>query len=285
MEQRTYLGFSEKAGFYRLSYTEWGDRHNPDVLLCVPALNRNGRDFDFLAGRLSDRYRVICLDLVGRGQSDWFDDGASYSNNQYCHDINTLIAHLGVDHVDYLGASMGGMLGIFLAAQKKTPIRRLILNDVGPILPHDSVERIRRHALKENFFHTLDEADRFIRRIYKTFGIEDDNHWQHLVRHSIMPKGDGYTLAFDPRAARAVRWHLHLELGYWAEWNRLTCPILVLHGGESDILTDGILQHMKESPIPFDCHTFEGCGHVPNLMADHHLDVVDRWLTQTTNRP
>lgn len=277
MRQKYYQGFS-KEGFHPLAYTEWGHPENTNVLMCVPGFNRNSRDFDYLADYLSKDYRVVCPDLAGRGKSERLIQGRSYSNFQYLHDLTTLIARLDVREIDFLGSSMGGILGIFLASFHQSPIRRLILNDVGPILPRENVERIKRYALKESFFQTYDQGADFIRRAYKTFGIQDETHWTHFIAHSLTPKEDGYTLSFDPRVADTVTWHLDPDVGCFQQWDQIKCPILVLHGAESNILTPSILSAMGDRAVPFDYHAFNGCGHTPNLMQQDHMDVVAHWL-------
>ena len=119
------------AGLHRMAYTEWGEPDNPKVLVCVHGLTRSGRDFDFLAERLAGEYRVVCPDVVGRGRSDWLKNKALYGVPQYAADMVTLLARLNVDSVHWLGTSMGGLIGMALAAQENTPIARLVLNDVG----------------------------------------------------------------------------------------------------------------------------------------------------------
>ena len=134
------------AGLHRMAYTEWGGRDNPRVLVCVHGLTRNGRDFDMLAQALAADFRVVCPDVVGRGRSGRLRDPSGYAIPQYVADMVTLIARLDVDSVDWLGTSMGGMIGMALAAQDDTPVRRLVLNDVGPVITSESLERIATYV-------------------------------------------------------------------------------------------------------------------------------------------
>src|SRR5512140_330508 len=141
MRQRSVRCLSP-AGFHDMAYVEWGDPRNPRVLVCAHGLTRNGRDFDYLARTLAREWRVVCPDVVGRGRSDWLKDKSLYAIPQYATDMATLIARLDVESVDWLGTSMGGLIGMVMASQEKTPIKRLILNDVGPVLSFISLSRI-----------------------------------------------------------------------------------------------------------------------------------------------
>ena len=134
------------AGLHRMAYTEWGEARNPRVLVCVHGLARCARDFDFLAESLAGEYRVVCPDVVGRGRSDWLKNKALYGVPQYAADMATLIARLDVERVDWLGTSMGGLIGMALAAEENSPIARLVLNDVGPVLTAASLARTNRSA-------------------------------------------------------------------------------------------------------------------------------------------
>ncbi|MCX8018388.1 MAG: alpha/beta hydrolase, partial [Rhodocyclaceae bacterium] len=141
MRQR-YVSCLSPAGFHRMAYVEWGEPANPRVLVCVHGLTRSGRDFDALAQALADEYRIVCPDVVGRGASDWLADARLYATPQYAQDMAALIARLDVEQVDWLGTSMGGIIGMMLAAQANSPIRRLILNDVGPLISATALARI-----------------------------------------------------------------------------------------------------------------------------------------------
>src|SRR5688572_7734326 len=125
MGSRSFLGLGPH-GFHRVAYSEWGDPGNPRVLVCVHGLTRNGRDFDDIAEALSDRWRVLCPDVVGRGRSDRLAVKEDYSFPQYCADMGALIARSGAEQVDWVGTSMGGIVGMMLAAQPQSPIRRMV---------------------------------------------------------------------------------------------------------------------------------------------------------------
>src|SRR5690242_10201657 len=151
-----FLGFTSR-GFHRIRYWEWGDPANPRVLVCVHGLTRNGRDFDTLAAALADRYRVLCPDVAGRGDSDWIAAG-DYAFPQYCNDMTALLARSGASEVDWVGTSMGGLIGMILAAQAKTPIRRLVLNDVGPFIPKAAQDKIAETVADDPAFDSVEAA-------------------------------------------------------------------------------------------------------------------------------
>jgi len=148
------------GGFHRVHYYEWGDPQNPRVVLCVHGLTRNGRDFDLLAGNLSDRFRVICPDVIGRGNSGWLSNKEHYGYPQYCADMAALIARSGAQSVDWVGTSMGGIIGMLMASHAGTPVRRLVINDVGAFIPKAALERIKAYVGKHVTFDSFDEARR-----------------------------------------------------------------------------------------------------------------------------
>ncbi len=196
----TYLGKNPR-GFHKITYYAWGNPLNP-VLLMVHGLSRNGRDFDVLAEALSDRYYVICPDMVGRGLSDWLPDGFEYTYDQYMNDLTALIARLNVTEVSWVGSSMGGLLGMIMASLPNTPIKKLIINDIGPLITGDSLEKIRSYVGLMPTFPTFDLGLSFVRQIYASFGQLTDAQWQHMAEHSLVQNPDGtYRLHYDPRAA------------------------------------------------------------------------------------
>src|SRR5258708_7287546 len=150
MNQRSLLGLGPR-GFHRLAYVEWGEACSGTVI-CAHGLTRNGRDFDRLAASLAGARRVVCPDMAGRGRSGWLADAADYGYQQYCADMNALIARLGVEAVDWVGTSMGGLIGLMLAAMPESPIRRLVLNDIGPFIPKAALERMAGYVGKDPAF-------------------------------------------------------------------------------------------------------------------------------------
>jgi pimeloyl-ACP methyl ester carboxylesterase len=245
-------------------------------------LTRNGRDFDTIAQALADRFHVVCPDVVGRGKSDWLPDGALYSYPQYLADAAALIARVATGPVDWLGTSMGGLVGMMLAAQPLTPIRRLILNDVGPFVPKASLERIGAYVGADPRFADLPELEAYIRRVYADFGNLSDADWAHMTRHSSRrrPEG-GYGLAYDPAIATAFRAGPIADVDLWPIWERIRCPVLILRGVRSDLLLPETAARMAASRRDVTLAKFADCGHAPALMDAQQIAAVRNWLERT----
>ncbi len=278
MRENHYLGLSNE-GFHRVYYTEWGESQGRNTIICVHGLTRNARDFDFLAKNLQDRYRVVCPDIVGRGKSGRFLNPENYTTEQYFADITPLIARLGVEEVGWVGTSMGGVMGMMLASQRNTPIKALVINDVGPELPLEVVTRIGVYASIKMTFQNREEAESFLRMIYEPFGIDSEEQWDHVITHSILKEPDEtYTLSYDPQVAGKLINANPEELVCWDCWEKIRCPVLLLHGAESDILTDEVVARMRETGPPLDYIKISGVGHAPTLMNEKQIGFVRSWL-------
>ncbi|MCK9283922.1 MAG: alpha/beta hydrolase [Rhodocyclaceae bacterium] len=266
-------------GLHRMAYLEWGDPASDRVLVCVHGLTRNAHDFDFIARALADDYRVVCPDVVGRGGSDWLADKARYAVPQYVADMVTLIARLAVERVDWIGTSMGGLIGMTLAAQEKTPIRRLVLNDVGPVLAAAALQRIGTYVGRDFRFADLAAAESHLRKAHAPFGALSDAQWQHLTVHSFRRDGDGYVFAYDPGIGDAFRnAPVLMDVDVWPLYDRIACPTLVLRGAESDLLSRETLVHMS---LRGPCATtieVEGVGHAPALMEESQVAPIRDFL-------
>ncbi len=193
------------VGLHRMAYAEWGDQDNPDVLLCVHGLTRLGRDFDRLARAMRDRYRVVCPDVVGRGASDRLKNPAYYAIPQYVADMVTLIARLDVERVDWVGTSMGGLIGIGLAGQTGSPIRQLVLNDVGPTLGPEAIARIGTYVGQPISFASIDEATQYQSVVAAPFGLKTMDEWRELVTPALRLDGGRYVFRYDPSIAVPFR--------------------------------------------------------------------------------
>jgi len=159
MMREGFVRCFDPHGFHFMRYVEWGDPGNKHVLVCVHGLTRNGRDFDYVAQHLEDAYRVVAVDVVGRGRSDWLRDPADYNYPVYCSDLTTLIARLGVETVDWLGTSMGGIIGMIMASLPNSPVRKLVLNDIGCMVPKAALERIGQYVGKESVFDSFEAME------------------------------------------------------------------------------------------------------------------------------
>ena len=264
-------------GFHRMRYVEWGDASNPRVLLCVHGLTRNARDFDYVAQSLADAYRVVCPDIVGRGRSDWLRDKADYNYPVYCADLAALIAKLGADAVDWLGTSMGGIIGMFLAGYPGSPVRKLVMNDVGSVLPQAALERIGRYLGKDPAFDSLDELDAAVRSV-SPFGDLTEGEWRHLAVHAAKQDEQGrWRFRYDPGIAYNVHKSPLVEIDLRAYWKAVPGPALVIRGETSDLLPPATLEEMRKRP-----HTetlvVPRTGHAPMLMDDFQVGAIRRFL-------
>lgn len=266
--------------WHRVAYTDWGDLDNRRVVVCAHGLTRNGRDFDYLANALAADYRVICPDVPGRGASDWLEAKEDYGYPLYCSSMAALIAHLRADQVDWVGTSMGGLIGMMLAYQSKTPIRRLIVNDVGPFIPKAALERIGAYVGSSPRFASIDEVEAYMRQIYASFGTLSDEQWRHIAVHSVAESGDeGYVRSYDPAIAAPFQTGPIEDVDLWPVWDNISCPTLILRGADSDLLLRETAQEMSErGPRRAQFIEFSGIGHAPALMSEDQIGVVRDWL-------
>ncbi len=271
------------AGFHDMAYVEWGDPKNPRVLLCVHGLTRCGRDFDFLAQAMEGDYRIVCPDVVGRGRSDWLKDKSLYAFPQYAADMATLIARLDVESVDWLGTSMGGLIGMVMASQDKTPIKRLILNDVGPVIAFASLSRIGEYVGHLPHFDSIEQAEAFIRFVAAPFGQLTDAQWRHLTAHVVKTAADGKVeLCYDPGIAEPFRQQAASNDGkdveLWDLYDAIRCPTLAIRGAQSDLLLPEIHAAMAQRGPRAELAEIPGVGHAPTFFDDAQIDLVRTFL-------
>jgi pimeloyl-ACP methyl ester carboxylesterase len=267
-----------KSGFHELAYRESGPDH-PVPVLCLHGLARNARDFDALAADLAAAgRRVVCADVVGRGESGWLRDPLDYGYPQYLADTAALIARLGSRQVDIVGTSMGGLIGMMLAAQPDNPIRRLVINDVGPFIPKAALARILDYFGKDPRFADLAEAEAYHRRVYRSFGDLSDAQWRHLTETSLRRDGEGWRLHYDPRIAEPMRAVEIADVDLWPLWDAVSCPTLVLRGAESDLLLSETAAEMKQRGPRAELIEFPGCGHAPALLDPAQIAPLRDWL-------
>ena len=271
------------GGLHHMAYWEWGDAANPRVLICVHGLSRQGRDFDALAAALSDRYRVVCPDVVGRGHSSRLADPRGYQVPAYVADMVTLVARLGVPKVHWLGTSMGGLIGLGLASLAESPVDRLVLNDVGPTLEYAALLRIGSYLGQPMSWRTEAEAADYLLSISQGFGAHTREEWVALSRPMLRPGGDGFVLHYDPKIAlpfKAVTPEIVAagEALTWAAYDRIRCSTLLLRGADSDLLSAATAHAMTlRGPRP-ELREFSGVGHAPTLVAPEQIEVVRRFL-------
>jgi len=273
------------SGMHRMAYVEWGDKDNPNVLICVHGLARVGRDFDRLARALSDRYRVVCPDVVGRGRSDWLRDPGAYGPPQYVADMVTLIARLNVETVHWVGTSMGGLIGMSLAGQPGTPIRRLVINDIGPRVSPQAVERISAYVGKPVRFATVDEAINYMMQIAPGFGLRNRDEWREITETAVRRDGDGFVLHYDPNIAVPIRAMTPEtaaagEAILWRLYDQIRCPTLVIRGAKSDLLSSETAAEMQRRGPRARLVEFADVGHAPMLLHEEQIAAVRDFLLQ-----
>jgi pimeloyl-ACP methyl ester carboxylesterase len=277
------LTCAHPGGLHRLAYWEWGDADNPSVVLCVHGLTRTGRDFDALAQRLESRHRVVCPDMIGRGSSDRVADPMLYGVPQYVADCVSLIARLDVPAVSWVGTSMGGLIGMALAAFDGAPIARLLLNDVGPVLSLAGLSRIRDYVGRDPQFASFEEGEAMVRRLAADFGPLTDAQWRMLTRHTVVQRDGSWRLHYDPRIAEPFR-VMPLEAPpLWPLYDRIACPTWVVRGERSDLLTAETADEMTRRGPRATRVDVAGVGHAPTFMPDDQIVIVEDFLQQTAS--
>jgi pimeloyl-ACP methyl ester carboxylesterase len=265
-------------GFHRVAYTEWGEADNPNVVICAHGVTRNGRDFDFLARGLEKDFRVICPDVTGRGQSEWLTHKEDYSYPLYVADMAALIARANVGSVSWVGTSMGGLIGMFIASQPNTPIKRLLLNDMGAFIPKSSLERIGAYVGADPAFDSVEELEQTMRVISAPFGPLTDAQWRHLAEHMAMKKADGKIhFNYDPDISLAFKQPQN-DISLWPIWNNVTCPVLITRGVNSDLLLPDTVEKMKQGRANVQSAEIADTGHAPMLMDEAQIHLVREFL-------
>ena len=282
MRQHSVQCLSE-AGFHTMAYVEWGDPQNPRVLMCVHGLTRCGRDFDDLARVMSDRYRVVCPDVVGRGQSDWLRNPVLYGVPQYAADMTTLMARVQAETVDWVGTSMGGLIGMALAAQPGTPITRLVLNDVGPVVTAVSIERIATYLGKAPALDSIDAAVGLVRTVSAGFGAHTDEEWRRLTIPLLRETTEGkFVFRYDPKIAEPFRQMMQASGGrdmeLWSLYDAISCPTLLLRGAMSDLLTHETAVAMTLRGPRAVLKEIPDVGHAPSLVHDDQIALIREFL-------
>lgn len=269
-------------GLHRMSYLEWGDPRNRDVVVCVHGLTRSARDFDPLARALCGRVRVVCPDVAGRGDSDRLADPMHYVLPQYVADMVTLVARLDVDAVAWVGTSMGGLVGMALAAQPGSPVRRLVMNDAGPVVQKAALERIAAYLGQVPDFRSLHEAEQYVRTVFAGFGRHSEAGWRHLTEAWVRRTEDGRYLAhYDPRIAEPYRAAMpEGDLEMWPVYEAVRCPTLVIRGERSDLLLPQTTLEMARRGPKAKVVEIPGVGHAPTLMEESQISVVRDFLLE-----
>jgi len=290
-----YVSCPDADGGHRMAWWQWGNPQARHVVMCVHGLSRQGRDFDVLAQALcargGDDLQVVCPDVVGRGRSDWLKDPMGYQVPAYAADMLVLLGTLQPATLDWLGTSMGGLIGIGLAGQPQLPfkIRKLVLNDVGPVLEWQALQRIGNYLGEPVRFESIEQAADALRLISAGFGPHTREQWLALTRPMLKPAADGggYTLHYDPAIAVAYgglspEASRQNEARLWQLYDAISADTLLLRGAESDLLSVQTAQAMTQRGPRARLVEFPGVGHAPTLVAPEQVQVVCDFLLPRT---
>jgi len=279
----TLSGDGKKKEPHHIAYTDWGDPQNPHIVICVHGLTRNCRDFDYLARALQSDCRVICVDVVGRGQSDWLEHAHDYDYYPlYLSDAMSLVAHIQAQYnasitLDWVGISMGGLIGMFLAIQPNipTPINKLVMSDIGPLIPAVALKRMANYVGKDLRFNGFEEFKEYMKVISASFGPLTEDQWNHMAIHSAREYADGFNgFRYDPKIAISFKEHEIKDINLWEQWDKLNTDTLVLHGTESDVLTVETAAQMQVRGAKARIVEIPGVGHAPMIMDDKQIKIV-----------
>jgi len=270
----------EVSGF-KIAYTDMGAEYGR-VLFCVHGLLSNARDYDFLALELAEKgYRIISIDLPGRGKSDRLDDPSLYAPPSYIHFCHALINHVTAGKpFDYFGVSLGGMLGMALSSLSDIKMERLILVDVGAEISGDALNMVAQIAKVPPVYNSIDAAKQALRRRCASWGINEPYIWEHLEKYNIVENKQGmFAFHYDPAIGSALP-AINETIQMWDLWRQIKQPTLLIRGGLSMLLTVETAMKMRDNykGKSFDLITFNPCGHVPNMMQKDHIEALSSWL-------
>ena len=281
--RQRYVQCASPAGLHRIAYTEWGAPDNPRVLVCVHGLTRSGRDFDRLAAALSSTYRVVCPDVVGRGLSSWLGNPAYYSIPQYVGDMVTLVARLGVESVDWFGTSMGGLIGMAFAGLKDSPVRKMIVNDVGPHLEPAAIERIGSYLGQPVSFSSQQEAIDHAALLAESFGPLTQEEWREINTPLVHEQEGAWRFRYDPRIAEPFKQTTPElaalgEAALWHSFAAIEGPVLVVRGEQSDLLSRETVAQMIEKGRNVSSVEIPGVGHAPAFLHADQIEIAKRFF-------
>jgi pimeloyl-ACP methyl ester carboxylesterase len=288
MPHTTYISLpapSNPAQLRKIAVHEWGEAQNPNIVLCAHGLSRNAQDFRFLAEALAPHYRVLCPDMAGRGESDWLVNKNDYNYMTYASDVVAILLHLGITKVDWVGTSMGGIIAMMLAAQQPLLVKRLVINDIGSTVSAQGLKRILSFVGSKTVFDTRAEAMQTLKTYLQPFGITTESEWEYMCDVSFKKTQNGnYQFAYDPEITKPLRDATELagkevtDIDLSMFWNALQCPVLILRGADSDILSRSTAEAMLKRPFVTKLVEFPAVGHAPALLSANQIKVITDWL-------
>ena len=292
-----FISCPDPQGTHRMAYWSWGDSTASHVVFCVHGLTRQGRDFDLLAQALVvsakaanlPAIRVICPDVVGRGKSDWLQDPLGYQFPQYAADMAVLLQSLNtkqpIERLDWVGTSMGGVIGMLMAARElPVPVRHLVLNDIGPPVSWKSILNMKTYVGEVGKFQTVQDAANAIWEISKSFGPHTSEEWLALSQNMVRRLEDGtYCLHYDPQLRVPIRAVTEEqakagEATLWQVFDLIQCSTLLIRGAESELLSAAAAVEMTQRGARAQVATLPGVGHAPTLTHEDQIDIVRQFL-------
>jgi pimeloyl-ACP methyl ester carboxylesterase len=268
----------------KIAYQDWGSENSQHQTVCVHGLTRNKHDFDHLARSLSDISRVICIDIAGRGESDWLPNPDKYNYQTYLSDIKAIFAKLKLSNVYWVGTSMGGIIGMLLCADSPYLIKKLILNDVGPFIPKSSLLRIKEYVGDPVQFKSIAESTTYFKRTLSGFGDLSDQQWDQLAQNSIKPLEDGkFALHYDPSIANAFQGELE-DVDLWNIWDLIEAEVMTIRGENSDLLLEKTLTEMGTRGPKSKTAVIQNTGHAPALLSESEIKIIKEFLFSHASR-
>ncbi|MCQ8897310.1 alpha/beta hydrolase [Limnobacter humi] len=270
-------------GLKKLAYREWGEPDNPHVLLCVHGLTRSSQDFEHMGQTLGKRLRVVAADMPGRGGSDWLGNGALYAVPNYVAACVALVARLNPGTLDWFGTSMGGLIGMGYASLPDNPVRKLILNDVGPSLNFEALSRIGQYVGKSPVFADLETARAAIKAISLPFGPHTETEWNTLCDSVLVQTEGGWTTHYDPLIGATFQGLTPDTVAasegmLWAAYSQIRAQTLVVRGEQSDLLSRATCQRMSTEGPKAQLKEIPGVGHAPTFMHADQIRIVEDFL-------
>jgi pimeloyl-ACP methyl ester carboxylesterase len=286
-----FVNCPDAQGQHRMAYWQWGEANSDHIIICAHGLSRQGRDFDVLAQALCNvapgKLRVVCPDVVGRGKSDWLKDPMGYQIPQYAADMLALIAHLQPKTLDWVGTSMGGLIGMVVCGEPNlplpVPVRKLILNDVGPAIEWHAIQRIGQYLGKTGQFESVEQAADAMWAVSSSFGPHTTEQWLALSQAMVKPSGTGFTLHYDPAiaipfASATEESTKQGEAMLWALYDNIKAQTLITRGAQSDLLSVATAQAMTQRGPKAQLVEFMGVGHAPTFIASDQVKTVVDFL-------
>lgn len=285
-----------RCGSRQLAYTDWGDPENGHVVVCAHGLTRNCRDFDFLAAALEWDFRVICVDMAGRGRSDWLEDAEDYNSAAiYVSDMERVLEHIwrqnsnGSVQIYWVGVSMGGLIGMLLASRQRPSVhyrfKALVMSDIGPYVPSGILNLFSASIGKDPRFQSLDDLEAHMRSTALPYSMFSDEQWHHLAEYSAREYQDGTVgYRYDPAISTGFRPDHIRDIDLWSYWNQLALPVLVLRGEKSGVLTPETASRMHLHRKNVQMIELAGIGHSPMLMDTGQISLVRDYLLGIRNQ-